>query len=45
MLLTPFVRNTGMLALAGALIWILALVVEYSLGLFPPGSGPLFLLN
>jgi len=42
---TSLVRNAGLMALFGALIWIAALLVEYAFGLFPPNSGPLFLMN
>lgn len=43
---TTLSRNLGKIGVAGALLWILTLVLEYSLGLQPPaGEGPLYVLN
>ena len=43
---TALSRNFGKLGVAGALLWILTLVLEYGLGLQPPaGEGPLYVLN
>ena len=39
------IRTAGMSCIAGAVVWIIALVVEYSFGLKPPGTGTLFYLN
>jgi len=39
-------RNLGNIGMAGALLWILSLILEYSLGLQPPaGEGLLYIAN
>jgi hypothetical protein len=38
-------RTAGILGMFGAVIFFLALLVEYRYGLFTPGSGPLYVLN
>ena len=41
-----FNRNLGSIGMAGALLWILSLILEYSLGLQPPaGEGLLYTAN
>lgn len=40
-----FIRVAGISCVVGALLWLAALFVEYGFGLFPPGSGALFVLN
>jgi hypothetical protein len=39
------IRATGISCIAGAIVWIFALFIEYGLGLQPPSSGALFYLN
>jgi hypothetical protein len=39
------IRTAGMVCVAGAILWIIALFIEYGLGLQPPGSSTLFYLN
>jgi hypothetical protein len=40
------VQMAGLIGMAGAVVWIISLVLEYSLGLEPPGgSGPLYVIN
>ena len=39
-------RNPGSIGMAGALLWVLSLILEYSLGLQPPaGEGLLYTIN
>lgn len=38
-------RTAGILGMLGAVIFFLGLLVEYRYGLFPPGSGTLYVLN
>jgi len=43
---TSLARKAGVAGMAGAVMWIIALIIEYSFGLFPPdGSGPLYVTN
>jgi len=39
------VQLAGMAGMGGAVLWIISIVLEYSLGLEPPGSGALFVAN
>ena len=39
------VQLAGTVGMAGAVLWIISIVLEYSLGLQPPGSGVLFVTN
>ena len=39
------VQLAGIAGTGGVVLWIVAIVLEYSLGLEPPGSGPLFVVN
>lgn len=39
------IRATGISCITGAIVWIIALFIEYGLGLQPPGSGGLFYLK
>ena len=39
------VQVAGTAGMAGAVLWIISIVLEYSLGLEPPGSGALFVAN
>jgi hypothetical protein len=39
------VQLAGIAGIGGAVLWIVTIVLEYSLGLEPPGSGPLFVVN
>lgn len=39
------IRATGISCITGAIVWIIALCIEYGLGLQPPGSGGLFYLK
>ena len=39
------VQLAGIAGMAGAVLWIISIVLEYSLGLEPPGSGALFVAN
>jgi hypothetical protein len=38
-------RFAGLSCMVAALLWIVALLIEYDYNLFPPGSGPLFVMN
>ena len=40
-----FVRATGVAAMFGAALWLVALFVEYGFGLEPPSEGALFTAN
>jgi hypothetical protein len=43
---TLLARKAGVVGTAGAVLWIIALMIEYGFGLFPPdGSGPLYVTN
>ena len=39
------VQLAGIAGMGGAVLWIISIVLEYSLGLEPPGSGALFVAN
>jgi hypothetical protein len=39
------IRFAGLSCMAGAVLWIIALLIEYGYDLFPPGSGTLFVVN
>lgn len=39
------VRLAGLACMAGAVFWIIALLIEYRYGLLPPGSGTLFTIT
>lgn len=39
------IRNAGFVCIAAAIIWILAITIEYPLHLQPPGSGTIYFLN
>ena len=39
------VQLAGIAGMMGAASWIVSILLEYSLGLEPPGSGPLFVAN
>lgn len=39
------VQLAGISGMAGAALWLMAIVMEYSLGLQPPGSGALYVIN
>jgi hypothetical protein len=42
---TDRIRNSGVICITAAVIWIIAISIEYSLHLQPPGSGNIFYLN
>lgn len=39
------IRNTGLVCMAAAILWIVAISIEYPLHLQPPGSGTVYNLN
>jgi len=39
------IRNTGIICMTAAIIWIMAISIEYPLHLQPPGSGTIYYLN
>lgn len=39
------IRRAGVICIAAAMMWIVALFIEYGFGLKPPGHGPLYILN
>jgi hypothetical protein len=39
------IRNTGLVCMAAAILWIIAIVIEYRYDLQPPGRGILYNLN
>jgi hypothetical protein len=39
------IRNTGMICVAAAIVWIMAISIEYPLHLQPPGGGTIYYLN
>lgn len=39
------IRNTGLVCMAAAMLWIVAISIEYPLHLQPPGSGTVYNLN
>ncbi len=42
---TGRIRSAGMILVAASLLWIVAIFMEYSLDLQPPGSGTLYYIN
>ena len=44
-MLKEHTRTAGILGMLGAVIFFLGLLIEYRYGLFPPGSGTLYVLN
>ncbi len=38
-------RTAGILGMLGAVLFFIGLLIEYRFGLFPPGSGTLYVLN
>jgi hypothetical protein len=39
------IRNTGLVCMAAAILWIIAILIEYRYDLQPPGRGLLYILN
>ncbi len=42
---TSRIRNSGIALIAGSLLWVVAILVEYGFGLKPPSSGTLYYAN
>jgi hypothetical protein len=42
---TSRVRTAGLIGMAGGVLWIISIILEYSLGLFEPDGSPLWLVD